>query len=192
MPRKSKITAVPIDKPEGLIRAQMTGEDSWVEEPKTDAQEMSELMHEVKTEQEEKQEVAVQQDEPEPTTVTEEIKLPIAKRAPRKPKAKPEPVINVTSTPEEVIAEVEVPEAKTEQKVACPDCGKQMSAKTLKYSHAPNCVVKKNTKPEQVAERESITDEMIEQEIEKRMTNKRNERLVKRQKDLENLIAKAF
>ena len=28
-------------------------------------------------------------------------------------------------------------------KVACPDCGKQMSAKTLKYSHGPNCSSKK-------------------------------------------------
>ena len=34
-------------------------------------------------------------------------------------------------------------EPEVEHKVACPDCGKQVSAKTLKYSHGPNCVVKK-------------------------------------------------
>jgi len=146
---------------------------------------MSEVIQEVTAVEE------APEEEAEPETVTEEIKLPIAKRAPRKPKAKPEPTINVISSADEVIAEVEVPEAKTEQKVACPDCGKQMSAKTLKYSHAPNCVVKKNVKPN-TAERESITDEMIEQEVQKRMSNKRSERMAKRQKDLEKLIAGAF
>ena len=182
MPRKSKITAVPIDMPEGLAVAQMT-EDEVKElypEAKTDAQEMSDIIQEVNTEQE----VSVQQQEPEPKAK--------AKRALRKPKVDEEPVINVNATPDEVIAEVEVPDAKTDQKVACPDCGKQMSAKTLKYSHAPNCVVKKNTKPDPVAEREVITDEMIEHEIGKRMTNKRSERLAKREKALEQLISNAF
>ena len=36
-------------------------------------------------------------------------------------------------------------ELKMDTKVACPDCGKQMSAKTLKYSHGPNCSSKKQT-----------------------------------------------
>jgi hypothetical protein len=41
------------------------------------------------------------------------------------------------------VAEQEVVESKVDAKVACPDCGKQMSAKTLKYSHGPNCSAKK-------------------------------------------------
>ena len=36
-------------------------------------------------------------------------------------------------------------ELKMDTKVACPNCGKQMSAKTLKYSHGPNCSSKKQT-----------------------------------------------
>ena len=40
-----------------------------------------------------------------------------------------------------VVQEEAVP--KVDTKVACPDCGKQMSAKTLKYSHGPNCSAKK-------------------------------------------------
>ena len=60
MPRKSKITAVPIDMVEGLIRAQMT-EDELPGEQKTYAQEMSELINEVNTEQE----VIYQEEEPE-------------------------------------------------------------------------------------------------------------------------------
>ena len=86
-------------------------------------------------------------------------------------------------------------EVKASEKVSCPDCGKQMSAKTLKYSHVPNCLVKKQKEthgtPEPVANA-TITDEMIEHEIEKRLTNRRAERMIKRQKDLEKLVAGAF
>ncbi len=39
-------------------------------------------------------------------------------------------------------------EPQVEQNVCSPDCGKQVSAKSLKYRHGPNCVVKKETKAE--------------------------------------------
>ncbi len=33
-------------------------------------------------------------------------------------------------------------------KVACPDCGEQVSVRILRYSHGPTCVIKKqNPKP---------------------------------------------
>ncbi len=32
------------------------------------------------------------------------------------------------------------------EKTYCPDGGKQVSAKTLKYSHGPSCVVKKRSR----------------------------------------------
>jgi hypothetical protein len=56
-----------------------------------------------------------------------------------------EPEVEVTSSLDEVQAEVVMPkqEPGVEPKVACPDCGKKMSAKTLKYSHGPNCVIQK-------------------------------------------------
>lgn len=55
---------------------------------------------------------------------------------------KEEPVAEVK---EEAVAEVkeepvaEVKEEAVVEKVACPDCGKKVSAKTLKYSHKANC-----------------------------------------------------
>ena len=116
-------------------------------------------------------------------------------------------VVEVTPALDETVVEVAIPmevhgtpagankEAKASEKVSCPDCGKQMSAKTLKYSHVPHCLVKKQKEthgqPEPVANA-TITDEMIEQEIEKRITNRRAGRMVKCQKDLEKPVAGAF
>jgi hypothetical protein len=94
-------------------------------------------------------------------------------------------------------------EAKADAvKVACPDCGKQMSAKTLKYSHVPNCTAKKaaagaaeTQSPREEARksfRDQVTDDMIEYEIEQRLTNRRAERAVRRQAMVDKLIANAF
>ena len=189
MSKRSTITAIPIDQPEGLIVAQMT-KDEFAGEPTTDAQEMSELTTEVNTGQHDKQDAELDQVE-DLVIVQEDAPKAKAKRAPQKSKVVEDLVVNVISTHDEVVAEVEVPNVKSEQKVSCPDCGKHMSAKTLKYSHAPNCVVKKTATPSAI-QRESISDEIIEQEIEQRMTNKRSERMAKRQKDLEKLIAGAL
>ena len=229
MPRKSKITAVPIEQPtEQPILKDAVGDD--VDEQKTDAQEMTEVLNEVNVVSEP---VAVEPAAVEPAAV-EPVALPSESSGP-KAKAKrasrakaPEPVapeafsrIEVTPALDETVAPkafsgIEVallpPEssgpsepnkdAKASEKVSCPDCGKQMSAKTLKYSHVPNCLVKKQKEthgpPEPPASSPSgvlgttVTDEMIEQEIEKRMSNRRTERLNKRQKDLEKLVAGAF
>ena len=198
MPRKSKITAVPIGQPtEQPILKDAVGDD--VDEQKTDAQEMTEVLNEVNVVSEP---VAV-----EPAALPVESSGPKAK-AKRASRAKaPEPVVEVTPALDETVVEVALPsepnkDAKASEKVSCPDCGKQMSAKTLKYSHVPNCLVKKQKEthgpPEPPASSPSgvlgttVTDEMIEQEIEKRMSNRRTERLNKRQKDLEKLVAGAF
>ena len=68
-----------------------------------------------------------------------------AKRVSKKEAVMTEPEVEATSSNEEVQAEVVVStqEPYVEPKVACPDCGKKMSAKTLKYSHGPNCVIHK-------------------------------------------------
>ena len=208
MPRKSKITAVPIGQPtEQPILKDAVGDD--VDEQKTDAQEMTEVLNEVNVVSEP---VAVEPVDVEPAAV-EPVALPPESSGP-KAKAKrasrakaPEPVVEVTPALDETVVEVALPsepnkDAKASEKVSCPDCGKQMSAKTLKYSHVPNCLVKKQKEthgpPEPPASSPSgvlgttVTDEMIEQEIEKRMSNRRTERLNKRQKDLEKLVAGAF
>ena len=187
MPRKSKVTAVPIDQPEanqeeGLAKA-------WGDEVKTDAEHMTELVNEIRT-------------EPTPEEPKEEEKpKPKAKRAPRKKtESVVEPVVEVTATVEETVAEVAIPEEKTEAKVdaaekaTCPDCGKQMSAKTLKYSHGPNCVVaKKQAKQEERNDdHRNIPEEIIEQEVKKRMHQTRADRIARKQEAVIKLIANAF
>jgi hypothetical protein len=187
MPRKSKVTAVPIDQPEanqeeGLAR-------SWGgDEVKTDAEHMTEIVNEIRT-------------EPAPEEPKEEQPKPKAKRAPRKrAESVVEPVVEVTATVEETTVEVALPEEKTEakteatDKVACPDCGKQMSAKTLKYSHAPNCVVaKKQAKQEEHNDdHRNIPEEIIEQEVKKRMNQTRADRIARKQEAVSKLIANAF
>ena len=90
------------------------------------------------------------------TILSNEYEAPVALYLQTAPKAKikrmskkepvmTEPEVEVTSSFDEVQAEVVMPkqEPYVEPKVACPDCGKKMSAKTLKYSHGPNCVINK-------------------------------------------------
>jgi hypothetical protein len=71
-----------------------------------------------------------------------------------------------------------------------------MSAKTLKYSHGPNCSSKKpktNTdkKEEQqpTIQREEITEEFIERHI---RTRQRAERATRREMMMNNLLQAAF
>ena len=117
---------------------------------------------------------------------------PKAKRASRaKPKEQP-----IKEEPKEEPKEEAKEEHKGDDKVGCPDCGKQMSAKTLKYSHGPNCSSKKpktNTdkKEEQqpTIQREEITEELIERHI---RTRQRAERATRREMMLNNLMQTAF
>ena len=177
MPRKPRITAVPVEQvqpEEGLMIARD------VPDEKTDAEQMTDILQEVKEEPREAFSEA-------PVVVK-----PKAKRASRaKPKEEP-----VKEEPNEEAKEEPKEEPKGEDKVGCPDCGKQMSAKTLKYSHGPNCSSKKpktNTdkKEEQrpTIQREEITEELIERHI---RTRQRAERATRREMMLNNLMQTAF
>jgi len=202
MPRKSKITAVPLDKPEqeeGLARA-------WDQEAetdaKTDAEQMTEIIQEVK-------EVA------EPAPVEEPVKEKAKKATPKakakaKAKAEEPPEASEAKGASPLPAEVQVEEpvaevkeeakteAKSEAKVACPDCGKQMSAKTLKYSHVPNCTAKKQKNAENEPEEGNadhnyhISAEIIENEVQRRLSCKRAERAARREEMVNRLMQNAF
>jgi hypothetical protein len=80
-----------------------------------------------------------------------------------------EPEVEATSSNEEVQAEVVVStqEPYVEPKVACPDCGKKMSAKTLKYSHGPNCVIhkQKQSREDEEYAKMSHTAKQLAQEV---------------------------
>jgi hypothetical protein len=136
MPRKPRITAIPVEQEEQVPTVQVVDSLAHVSDAsksqrdadeKTDAEQMTDIIKEVK---EEPKEVI-----PDAPVVTK----PKAKRVSRaKPKEEPQQ--------EEPQQEEPKDEPKGEEKVACSDCGKQMSAKTLKYSHGPNCSSKKQKK----------------------------------------------
>ncbi len=133
MPRKPRITAVPVEQPVLTVPVSDQREGPMVAndlpEEKTDAEQMTEIIQKVQQELK----VAV-------SDAVVEVK-PKAKRALRaKPKEEP---LEVEPLEEKILTQEPKEEARIDDKVACPDCGKQMSAKTLKYSHAANCVTKK-------------------------------------------------
>ena len=181
-PRKQQITAVPVEAPveEGLAKA-------WGDEVKTDVQEVTELVNELKVDE-----------EPAVTCEVEDNPNPVAKpkaRAKRAPKKPVEVEAVVEPEPVEEPQQVEEPDdgnwTKVESKVACPDCGKQMSAKTLKYSHGPNCTAKKQKRsPREISS--SVIEEVIENEVQKRFTSSRALRAARRQEMVEKLLQNAF
>ncbi len=192
MPRKSKITAVTVSEhaEEGLARA--WGDD----DAKTDAEQMTDIINEVS--------VIKEPADALPEAPQVEAEAPMApkvkaKRAPKKPPASTELEVEVKESSDETHEETKTEaktEAKTESKVSCPDCGKQMSAKTLKHSPVPNGVAKKqnDTSPpiSQVRQRESVMEEVIENEVQQRLQNKRSERAARREEMVQKLMQNAF
>ena len=186
MPRKAKITAVPID-----ARPDQTLEQVDQEEPKTEAEQMTDVINEVNVTE---------------STLSNEDESSIQKapkaRAKRVSKKEPvvtEPEVEVTSSLDEVQAEVVMPkqEPEVEPKVACPDCGKKMSAKTLKYSHGPNFVIQKQKQqmPREESspnEIQSVTNEWVEHEVQRRLNGRREERATRREAMVANLVKNAF
>ena len=149
-----------------------------------------------------------------------EVEVPVSQSAPAAPKAKAkrvskqepvftEPEVEVTSSLDEVQAEVVLPvelllreeyheTINPREKTSCPDCGKQVSAKTLKYSHGPNCAIKKQKQSQPtIISREdgnhSLGAEVTkEQEYQSRMQNRRIERAARREEMVQKLMKNAF
>jgi hypothetical protein len=178
MPRKAKIIAVPIEQ-------ELANAAEFATEPKTDAEQMTEIINQVS---------ASPAKEPEQSVA--EAPKARAKRAPsrspsvRKPKII-EPEVEVTQTFDEVQADVTlpdevVPDAAAVAKVECPDCGKMMSQKTLRYSHGPNCVVKKQQATK------SVTNEVVQEEVRGRLQSRREERAARREAMVAKLVRNAF
>ena len=195
MPRKPRITAVPVDQVQPVLTlpASDQREEGLVvaSNEKTDAEQMTEILQEVQQEPKEEPKEAV-------SDAPGEVK-PKAKRASRaKPKEEPrkEEPLEVEPIEEQILTPEPKEEARIDDKVACPDCGKQMSAKTLKYSHVANCVTQKQkTKTEKTYEQQyptqvgEITEELIEHHI---RTRSRAARALRRETMLNNLMQSAF
>ena len=185
MPRKAKITAVPID-----AQPDQTLEQVDAQEPKTEAEKMTDVINEVNVIE---------------STLSNEDESSIqkapkarAKRVSKKEAVMTEPEVEATSSFDEVQAEVVVStqEPYVEPKVACPDCGKKMSAKTLKYSHGPNCVIHKqkqqSSDESSQNEIQSVTNEWVEHEVQRRLNGRREERATRREAMIANLVKNAF
>ena len=193
MPRKARITAVPVEQ-----EHQGVSEDPV--EQKTDAEQMTDIINEVNT--------APQSDAP-PLNAEEEVAVEPkpkpkarAKRAPsRGPSVRlkhnviePEPVLTLQVSDQrepEVPAELPVEEVKVDAKVECPDCGKMMSQKTLRYSHGPNCVAKKQ-KTMTEDNLQSASDDWVEHEVQRRLYGGREERATRREAMVAKLVQHAF
>ena len=187
MLRKPRITSVPVESlPEGSqTKGQQDLTPATEEQGKTDAEQMTEILQEVKEEHKEAVSDA-------PVVVK-----PKAKRASRaKPKEEPkeEPILTLQVSDQREEEPKEEP--KGDDKVGCSDCGKQMSAKTLKYSHGPNCSSKKpktktDTKEglQPTIQREEITEELIEHHI---RTRTRADRALRRETMMNKLMQTAF
>ena len=192
MGRKAKITAIPINKEEDV--SQQVHDD----EVKNDAQHMTDIINEVNAPV---LAHSVEEDQIDTPIVVTKAKAKRASKA--KPAVVVEPEVEVTASLDEVEAVVTLPlpgELKVDTKVACPDCGKQMSAKTLKYSHGPNCSAKKQKQwvEDQRDDEESqpnivrnpLTETILDNWKETRCT--RLARAVRRQEMVDRLIQNAF
>ena len=106
----------------------------------------------------------------------------------------PEPVLTLQVSDQrepEVQAELPVEEVKVDAKVECPDCGKMMSQKTLRYSHGPNCVAKKQ-KTMTEDNLQSASDDWVEHEVQRRLYGRREERATRREAMVAKLVQNAF
>ena len=202
MPRKPRITAIPVDQVQPVLTlpASDQREEGLVvaSNEKTDAEQMTEILQEVQQEPKEEPKDAV-------SDAPGEVK-PKAKRASRaKPKEEPrkEEPLEVEPIEEQILKSPEPKEeARIDDKVACPDCGKQMSAKTLKYSHVANCVTKKQKQKPVFTQgsqdqREENTQPAIQREIEvdfieQRALNRRAERVARWEAMVNRLMQHVF
>jgi hypothetical protein len=195
MGRKAKIVAVSIDKEEEVA-------PQVDEEVKTDAQLMTEIINEVNAPEGlcsvQEEEVPVVEDQVETPVVVAKAKAkrvskakPIVTTAPVEPEVVDAEVVVAVDAIEPVVVE-----PKVDAKVACPDCGKQMSAKTLKYSHGPNCSSKKQKQGDEEEStgtgivRNPLTEAILDNWKETRCT--RLARAVRRQEMVDRLIQNAF
>ena len=118
-----------------------------VEEPATEAQGMDEVINDIQTVGSDLDQTTVEVSMPE-----ESAPLPCDSESIPEPKAKakrkarsPKEVVSLVSEPhgKEAVEET-APETKaSDGKKTCPDCGKLVSVKTLKYSHKANCKASK-------------------------------------------------
>ncbi len=164
MLRKRRTTAVPVEQQDlsPVFTREATDQRATEEHGKTDAEQMTDIINEIKEEQKEPETVDAKEAVQE-VPVVAKAKAKRASRAKAKEEPTEEPILTlkVADQREEEPKEEPAPD----EKVACSDCGKQMSAKTLKYSHAPNCNGKKQKQGDEEYAKTSRAAKQVVQEI---------------------------
>ena len=115
--------------------------------------------------------------EPKPTRKPQVRKPKVVEEFVEEPPKVVEPVVEVKDEPQK--------KTKTLEIVKCDKCNKEMTKRTLRYDHPKTCKgapvnreeipVQKRTKP--VAQPKVIPDDIIEQEVKKRLNSSIQERL---------------
>ena len=77
--------------------------------------------------------------------------------------------------------------------VECPDCNKQMTKKSLKYSHKINCIANKHAEPTKIIENKT-KEKPLNIEVPKQIEipNHRQNRLTERNRKISLLASQAF
>jgi hypothetical protein len=155
------------------------------EEAKTDAEQMTDVINEVSVSEE-----ILEKEYDPPDEPTAQVAPKAKANELLESRLAAELEIEVKETHDEVQAVVSIPvqeESKEVSKVACPDCGKQMSAKTLRYSHGPNCTSKKQKQqsPREQPAR-TIMDDAIESEVRNIWNSRRAEGATPREAMVQN------
>jgi hypothetical protein len=179
---------------EQLSQAEFLNSHSVRVEPTNDEEQLNQIKEEIKKEEETKPVVEV----------VEEVK-PKPKRKPAVKKVKEEVAVVVEQPQEE--PKEEPKKTKTVELVKCDKCGKEMTKRTLRYDHEKTCsgvkierekipvkrrtpVKKEVDEKETVETKINIPEEIIEQEVKKRIQNSVQDRIHQRMKVKEEKIKK--
>ena len=190
-----------------IVNLSMEAPTPSMDEPENEVPDLNERKEEIKQEEE------VKKEEPMSEPPPEETPKPKRKAAPRKKKpieeekpveeAKP---IEETKQVEEKTVEENKPvkKTKTVELVKCEKCEKELTKRTLRYDHEKTCPgepikrenipvkrrtpIKKNVPEEETIS--AIPNEVIEQEVKKRIQNISQERIQQRLKMKDERIKK--
>ena len=172
MPRKqiNVVSLSPLDKVE------------QVEEEQPD--EINQIKEAIKEEEAQQEPSVIEQPviEPKPKRKAQARKPKVVEEFVEEPPKVVEPVIEVKEEPQKKIKTLEI--------VKCDKCNKEMTKRTLRYDHPKTCKgapinreeipVQKRTKPvapPKIVEKTVIPDDIIEQEVKKRINSSIQERM---------------
>ena len=181
MPKKSRISTVPVDEP---VVAE-------AEEPKTEAQEMTEVINTINDEPE------VAKPKKKTSRAKSKAREVIAEEPEVVPPSDPqssgeEPVQPV---PDDAPSSMLHPGAAVRAAVVCEHCGKSMTAKTFKYSHKYTCKSKPKDEPQPnslLAQEAAKVEELLYQAKCNRMANAREAKARLKEERLSKLVVDAF